>query len=104
MADGKPTKTLRDRTMWGRQRWPSRVISRWLLLIVAGLLAPAGAAADSGPEKEKRPTKAVSNPMDALWSDLEKDEATASRALLRLSTRPEEAVVFLKDRLKPLGL
>ena len=42
--------------------------------------------------------------MEACWADLEKDEATASRALLKMSTRPEEAVAFLKERMKPLVL
>jgi hypothetical protein len=42
--------------------------------------------------------------MDALWADLEKEEAVASRALLRLSAQPAETVAFLKDTLKPLRI
>jgi hypothetical protein len=39
--------------------------------------------------------------LEAVWRDLEKDEANASRALLALTDRPAEAVAFLKERLKP---
>jgi hypothetical protein len=42
--------------------------------------------------------------MKALWADLEKGEAVAMRALLKLSARPDEAVAFLKNKMKPLKL
>jgi len=42
--------------------------------------------------------------MDAWWTDLEKDEAAATGAVLEMYTRPEATVTFLKDKLKPLTL
>ena len=59
------------------------------LLFMLGLLAGSGGEAASGTDK---PTSKTDLPrMEACWADLEKDEATASRALLKMSTRPEEA-------------
>jgi hypothetical protein len=42
--------------------------------------------------------------MEAWWTDLEKDELEASRALLNLADQPKEAVAFLKAKLKPLKI
>ena len=42
--------------------------------------------------------------METLWADLEKDEAEATRALLKMSTQPDQTVGFLKDKMKPLTL
>jgi hypothetical protein len=42
--------------------------------------------------------------MDALWVDLEKEEPDASRALLKLAARPDDAVAFLKGKMKRLTL
>jgi tetratricopeptide (TPR) repeat protein len=42
--------------------------------------------------------------VDSWWSDLEKTEAVAARALLNLADRPKETVEFLKTRLKPLTI
>ncbi len=42
--------------------------------------------------------------MDSWWSDLEKDEAAASRALLELADRAKNAVPFLKGKMKPLRI
>jgi hypothetical protein len=73
--------------------------------------APIGftaiAAADD--EKAKRPSPAEDPkdgpaPFEAWWQDLEKAETEATRALLNLADRREEAVAFLKDRMKPLKI
>ena len=42
--------------------------------------------------------------LEALWSDLERSEAEAARALLALFDRGQEGVVFLKQKLKPLAI
>ena len=42
--------------------------------------------------------------MELLWADLEKGDIEASRALLILSSRPQDTVEFLKTKLKPLRL
>jgi hypothetical protein len=42
--------------------------------------------------------------MEACWSDLEKDEAQAARALLKLSVSPKDTVPFLKERMRPLSI
>jgi hypothetical protein len=44
------------------------------------------------------------NDMEACWSDLEKDEAQAARALLKLSVSPKATVLFLKGKMKPLSI
>jgi hypothetical protein len=41
---------------------------------------------------------------EAWWADLEGREADATRALLKMSARPNEAVTFLKARMKPLKI
>ncbi len=60
--------------------------------LILALLAPGPA-----PSRENRP-------MDALWADLEKGDAEASRALLAMSDHPGEAVAFLKEKLQPLAI
>ncbi|WP_406694989.1 RNA polymerase sigma factor [Singulisphaera sp. Ch08] len=42
--------------------------------------------------------------MENWWTELEKDEPEASRALLKLADRPADTVPFLKGKLKPLIL
>jgi hypothetical protein len=41
---------------------------------------------------------------DGLWADLAGDEAPATRALLKLSTKPDDAVALFAARLKPLKI
>jgi hypothetical protein len=41
---------------------------------------------------------------DALWADLAKEEAPATRALLKLSATPDDAVALITARLKPLKI
>jgi hypothetical protein len=51
------------------------------------------------------PVVATDEPtMEALWVDLEKGDIEASRALLKMSARPAEAVAFLSKRIKPLKI
>jgi len=75
---------------------------RFRFLLVLGVVAGSGVVADFGPDKSS--SKMDQGQMEAWWADLEKGEAEASRALLNLSTQPEQAVAFLKDRIKPLLL
>jgi hypothetical protein len=48
--------------------------------------------------------KAGPDTMDAWWADLEKVETDATRALLNMADRREEAVPFLGSKLKPLKI
>jgi hypothetical protein len=54
------------------------------------------------PEKPNSP--APDQDMQTWWSDLEKTEAIASRALLKMADRPKETIAFLKGNLKPLKI
>jgi hypothetical protein len=42
--------------------------------------------------------------MEAWWADLEKGEAEATRALLKLAAQPKETVAFLKAKMMPLKI
>jgi hypothetical protein len=42
--------------------------------------------------------------MEAWWQELERHEIRATPALLNMSDRPQEAVAFLKVKLKPLKI
>jgi hypothetical protein len=57
------------------------------------------ASAPAGPDEA-----ATAKSMETWWSDLETGDAAACRALLKLSARPNEAVPFLKGKLKPLKI
>ncbi len=46
----------------------------------------------------------ANNDFEVLWSDLEKEEPKASRAILLLASTPDETVSFLTMKLKPLTL
>jgi hypothetical protein len=81
---------------------PSWVISRFLPWGMLVLLARAGDTADCSAAESSSMTH--QSQMETWWSDLEKGEADASRALLAMSTQPEQTVKFLKDKLKPLKL
>jgi hypothetical protein len=65
-------------------------------LVSAGLAVHAAAA--------PVPAGAANAELDALWADLAKEEAVASRALLKLAAKPKEAVPFIKEKLKPLKI
>jgi hypothetical protein len=42
--------------------------------------------------------------MQSWWEDLAKPDPAASRALLKFADKPEQAVAFLKEHLKPLTI
>jgi hypothetical protein len=75
------------------------------------LSIPTGfaAAATRGDDEARRPER-VGAPKDgpgapeAWWTDLEKEETDATRALLNLADRPAETVRFLKGKMKPLKI
>jgi len=46
----------------------------------------------------------VPSDIHVWWTNLEKPDPDASRALLKLADRPKETVAFLKQNLKPLSL
>src|SRR5437867_6374919 len=53
--------------------------------------------------------RAEQKPLDdmqlaACWADLEKGEADAARALLKLADRPGQAVALLREKLRPLKI
>jgi hypothetical protein len=74
---------------------------RFPIVAILGIVASVALAA-AAPVEEG--ATAGRGPMEAWWADLEKEEEPASRALLKMSTRPEEAVAFLKVRMKPLTI
>ncbi len=63
-----------------------------LLLCSAAAAKPARSEAGSGQQ------------FDAQWTDLEKGDADAARALLQLSAQPKDAVAFLARKLRPLKI
>jgi hypothetical protein len=42
--------------------------------------------------------------MESWWDDLKDEEPNASRALLNFSSKPEQTIVFFKDRVVPLKI
>ena len=76
----------------------SRVASGLALLAALCLISPAFSMPPSGPG-ELGPKR-----LEACWLDLEKGEVEASRALLDLGAHANEAVPFLKTKLKPLEI
>ena len=77
--------------------------SRFHFSVIAAtsLLFLYGAWAISKPVPTVRPE---AMPFEPLWMDLEKGDAEASRALLKMSARPKEAVDFLAKKLRPLKI
>jgi len=47
---------------------------------------------------------AIKKEQEECWADLMKDETTAVKAILKLSRRPKETVLFLKEKLKPIKI
>ncbi len=64
--------------------------------------SPDQSTPKTAPEKTSSPSP--DQEMQAWWSDLEKTEAVASRALLKMADRPKETLAFLKTNLKPLKI
>lgn len=52
----------------------------------------------AGPRPDDKPT------MSSLWGELEKGELESTRALLKMSARPDEAVAFLRTTMRPLKI
>jgi hypothetical protein len=76
-------------------RWNSL---KWVAFAFAALGLLLSARADT-------PTPALTQKdMESCWGDLEKDEASAARALLKLSASPKATIPFLKEKLKPLSI
>ncbi len=50
------------------------------------------------------PVPADTKQLEAWWADMEKGETPATRAVLNLADRPQDAVNFLKTKLKPLAI
>lgn len=67
-----------------------------MLLFVAGASNQAPADEPAGVPTRVR--------MEQWWTDLEKPEPDASRALLRFADQPEESVRFFQDKLRPLKI
>jgi hypothetical protein len=79
-----------------------RLLSLMILALLLSTIQPVEhrqASASPGKNPKDGPGK-----IDAWWADLEKDEIDATRALLNLADRREEAVAFLGSRLKPLRI
>lgn len=68
--------------------WACSAIAAALIVAASGFASPT----DDKP------------PMEVLWAELEKEELEATRALLKMSARPGEAVAFLKTAMKPLKI
>lgn len=81
--------------------------SRWKLLIlgtvIGARLIPASTAL-AFPPPTPIDKQALVKQYEAQWKDLAADESTATRALLRLSTRPDDAVALFDAKLKPLKI
>lgn len=64
---------------------------------------PSGGEEAKPPAKEVKPPVAVSDKLEALWTDLASDDrAKAWRAALTLATAPKDALTLFKARLKPV--
>lgn len=78
--------------------------------VALALSAPIGlAAVVRGDDTAKRPGPGKGPTdgraaMEAWWADLEMDETAATRALLNLADRRDEAVAFLRAKMKPLKI
>jgi len=83
-----------------KRKSASLIIAAMAILALVIIDLRGTAAASGG----VRPDAAGDEQMEAWWLDLEKDEVDASRALLKLSDRPKEAVAFLKGKMKPLKI
>jgi len=76
-----------------------KLVAVIIALLAAKHLNPTACAAAPGAQKALEPEQ-----IEACWTDLEKGEADAARALLKLADRPAEAVGFLREKMKPLKI
>jgi len=77
-----------------------RLLPLMILALLVSTTQPVRNPQDSASPTEN--PKDSPGTMDVWWTDLEKDEKDATRALLNLADRHEEAVAFLRSKLKPL--
>ena len=68
------------------------------LFTTAGLIHAVSAAAPGAPKPLD------GDQLEGCWADLEKGEADAARALLKLADQPAESVAFLGEKMRPLKL
>lgn len=71
-------------------------------LVAALALSTLLSLAGSSPDDTRAPVDETL--WERWWSDLEKGETPATRALLELADRPKDAVAFLAKKLKPLTI
>jgi hypothetical protein len=71
-------------------------------LIPALALSALASVAGSSPDETRAPVD--EKQWESWWSDLEKGDTPATRALLELADRPKDAVTFLARKLKPLTI
>jgi hypothetical protein len=79
----------------------SRVGASIFVAITLGLFALGSLASNSSGDESG---SVDAKQFEALWSDLEKGETPATRALLNFADRPKAAVAFLGNKLKPLTI
>ena len=72
--------------------------------LVVALLGMAALSPIVSSSRAASPLTADEKQLEAWWADLEKDDMTASRALLHLYDRPKDAVAYLKKKMKPLTI
>jgi len=65
---------------------------------------PAQPAAQPALTARGAETPAAPSSLESLWSDLDKTDAVAARALLQMVDKPKETVGFLKEHLKSLKI
>src|SRR5262245_20266156 len=80
------------------------LVSTAALLLGCTLVAVPVEVAGQAETSPRKEAKADDKQLEAWWTDLERGEEDATRALLQLSVRPSQAVDFLKNRMKPLRL
>jgi hypothetical protein len=79
----------------------SRIGASGLIAATLCLSAPISLASASPGDE---PVPADTKQLEAWWADMEKGETPATRAVLNLADRPQDAVNFLKTKLKPLAI
>jgi hypothetical protein len=79
-----------------------RLLPLMIVSLLLSTIQPARHGEDSASPTEN--PKDSPTAMDAWWADLERDETDSTRALLNLADRREEAVAFLKAKMKPLKI
>jgi hypothetical protein len=79
---------------------PCKAAALVAVVLAVTIACPLWGVADPVPP----PTPPTEKELGAWWADLEKGEADATRAILKLSQWPKESVAFLRGRLKPIKI